>query len=103
MNTPEYVTVDELLQRVADEERSLPPDLARRWAAMRQTPTIATYGSRAHFVVGRLGDRVIFFADDEDEFAVGTLNMVGILAEYALAGDLRDAVAIMKQSERPGG
>ncbi len=102
MKTPEYVTVNELLQRVAEEERGLPPELARLWAAIRQTPTIATYRDRAHFVVGRLGERVIFFADDEDEFGIGTAKTDGVLTEYGLAGDLRDAIACIRQAEGSG-
>jgi hypothetical protein len=93
VDLPEYITPSDLSSLLAAQELELPPPLAQRWQTVRCTPFVASFGSRCHFVVARDDARVIFFADDEDEFGTATLAPDGTLTLYGLMGDLRDALA----------
>jgi hypothetical protein len=93
ISQPEYITAEELSDRLKQEVLSLEGDDLNWWTDHRITPFVARYGYLSHFIVGATGKNVIFFADDEDEFGVAKLGETcDVIRDYSLVGDLQNAV-----------
>lgn len=91
---PEYVDREELSQITTQQAAILPEQDAVWWRDHRVEPFAARFGDRWHYVVARDADSVLFFADDEDEFGLGSLTPDNSIEDYGLVGDLKDAVKV---------
>ncbi|MGH9928408.1 MAG: hypothetical protein ACREA9_04165 [Pyrinomonadaceae bacterium] len=89
---PEYVDREELSQILTQQTAILPTQEALWWQGHRVEPFVARFEGRWHYVVAREAEHVLLFADDEDEFGVGTMASGNVLEDYGLIGDLIDAV-----------
>src|SRR5258706_627432 len=58
-------------------------------ASIHRSPA---WGEEHVFLVARRGDEVLFYDDDEDEFAVGHLSSDGVVSLGGLAGELGHAI-----------
>ena len=97
MTSPQYISRAELIDLLRSEEASLGAEDAAWWAQHSVPPFPAQHEELWHYIVAAAGDRVIFFADDEDEFGIAKLNRTNSrITDCGLAGDLRDAVAITR-------
>jgi hypothetical protein len=92
LGMPEYVDREQLSEILSLEVAVLPEPESLWWTEHRLDPFPARFDQRWHYVVARDGDSVLFFADDEDEFARGTLKSDSEIENYSLVGDLIDAV-----------
>jgi hypothetical protein len=54
------------------------------------------YGVERVFVVMRADNRLVFFDDVEDEFAIGVPDSDGMLTEWGLCGSLMDAILLLE-------
>ena len=88
---PRHITREQLADLLARETSALAPALEAWWQRHRVDPFVGVANGVPHYVVAQDGDRVLFFADDEDEFATGQLRANAIYG-YGLIGDLRDAI-----------
>jgi hypothetical protein len=92
------ITEDELTTRLTKEIADLSENSRQRFSSTSIKPRLATVrGSDEHrdenvWVVAQAGDCVIFFDDDEDEFAVGRVDQENHLLDFGLMGDLTDAL-----------
>ncbi len=97
MTTPQYISREELLERLRNELDSLSDTDSAWWAVHSVPPFPARHADAWHFIVAVAGDRVIFFADDEDEFGIARHSQApDSITNYGLAGDLRDAISITR-------
>jgi hypothetical protein len=93
---PQHVTLEGLVEWLGPEIAALGEGELKWWSAHSVTPFPARYHGGAHFVVAIDGQRAIFFADDEDEFGIGTLVAEDrSISDYGLVGDLKDAVRVV--------
>jgi hypothetical protein len=97
MTMPQYISREELLERLLEELAAVVEPDSTWWATNSVPPFPAQYGDVCHFVVAVAGDQVIFFADDEDEFGIARLGEGNLITDYGLVGDLRDAVSIIRK------
>jgi hypothetical protein len=95
---PEHISREELAKRLQHEVKSLTGADLTWWAAHRVPPFAAQHADASHYIVAAAGVVVIFFADDEDEFGIGKLSSDQRITDYGLAGDLIDAVRIIRAS-----
>lgn len=93
---PEYINHEDLEARLHQEVAMLSGEDLEWWSVNRVSPFAALHGSASHFVVAVAGERILFFADDEDEFGVATLMTSHSMTNYGLVGDLRDAVRLIR-------
>ena len=89
---PEYVDCEELLELLQGQAQLLPPVELGWWQAHRVEPFAVQWEERWHFVVAREAKQVLLFADDEDEFGIGSLEQDHVLKDFGLYGDLIDAI-----------
>ena len=92
---PKYIDRKGLLERMSEESATLPARESAWWQAHRVDPFPARFAGLWHYVVARDANRVVFFADDEDEFGLGRLTPEDIIEDYGLVGDLKGAVSII--------
>ncbi len=88
---PEYITFEELADRISSEFRSFSNDDQLWWSEHRIDPYVIKDGIRSRFVVATDGDFLLYFDDSEDEFAVGRHGDDQIL-DGRLYGELKSAV-----------
>jgi hypothetical protein len=91
--SPQYVTPEELAERLDTEVAMLGEIELSWWSAHKVVPFSALHRGIAHFVVAAHDEHIIIFADDEDEFGTGTLTTESrAIEDYGLVGDLIDAI-----------
>lgn len=99
MTKPQYISREELLDRLRRQASAIGHEDSAWWTAYLVPPFPAQHLDVWHFIVAVAGDRVIFFADDEDEFGIARLDQSNNrIADYGLVGDLRDAISITRMN-----
>lgn len=91
---PKYIEREELLELISQQAEVFTAPEADWFQDNRVDLFTARFAELWHYVVARTGNDVIFFADDEDEFGIGTLTAKSTLENYGLVGDLIDAVRV---------
>lgn len=91
---PKYIEREELLETISQQAEVFTASEAGWFQDHRVDLFTARFSELCHYVVARSGNDVIFFADDEDEFGIGTLTAESTLENYGLVGDLIDAVRV---------
>ena len=83
---------------LAMQSAALSPESEQRFAQTAVTPFQAIvrrseqYGDERVWVVAKADDRIVFFDDVEDEFAIGRIDADGRVYDYWFSGDLTDAM-----------
>jgi hypothetical protein len=94
----EPISKEELEDRLAREIDDFEPSDHQLWSRYKVSLRGATvfrsetYGTENVFVVAAEGAAVIFFDDEEDEFAVGRVDEHGSIKNWGLCGELRYAL-----------
>ena len=102
----EPISRAELEDRLHLEKGKLSPVLLETFqnlaAPVSEKPCFRTeqYGIEQVFVVASSGQRLLFFDDVEDEFAIGVAANDGVLRDWGLYGDLMDALPALTRDER---
>jgi hypothetical protein len=102
---PEWrpITQSELEALISAEVREFDAERLEIWHRLRiplasvSIHRSAAWGEEHVFVVARRGDEVLFYDDDEDEFAVGRLSSNNVVSLGGLAGELRHAISIFNR------
>ena len=93
ISLPEYISRDQLLDRLQREVATLADSDLSWWRQHSVEPFPVRNGDLSHFVVAVSGHDVLFFADDEDEFGQAKLEAGSeTLTNCGLFGDLLDAI-----------
>ena len=97
---PQHITLENLMELLRQEVCNLTVDDQVWWEAFSVTPFTVQHGSTKHFAVAVSGANIIFFADDEDELGLAKLaGSSQSITDYGLAGDLKDAVGIIRANQ----
>jgi hypothetical protein len=92
------VTEAEFKQLLNNAVASLPAPQKSTYERYKVTPyrqecwRSELYGSEYVFICARCGDAIIFYDDDEDEFASGIPDPDGVLRSWGLFGELWSAL-----------
>lgn len=92
MRAPEYITREELMNRLQTQAADLKGEDLAWWSAHRVDPFVIQVGGSPHFVAARSGENLLVFFDDEDEFGHAIEQTSGQAHTPGLFGDLVDAV-----------
>lgn len=96
---PKFIIRQDFVYRLQEDVMNLTEQHRNWWNAHSIDPYAVDYDGKAHYVVAVLGRSAIFYADDEDEFGFGAFDRSrNRLLTYGLAGDLQDAVSIVRQN-----
>jgi hypothetical protein len=94
---PKYIDRGALAELLGQEVLRLTGADLEWWASHCVAPYSVIHDETAHFVVASDGNKILFFADDEDEFGVAQLaKSERIMTGYGLIGDLIDAVRVIR-------
>jgi hypothetical protein len=83
---------------LATQTQALSADSKRRFEQTAVAPYLAIirrseqYGDEHVWVVAQSDDRVVFFDDVEDEFAIGRIGADRRIGDHGFSGDLTDAM-----------
>lgn len=102
MSEPSFITLEELEDRLRQEEQIMTGDDLAWWSEHRVDPFHVIVGDRTHYAVAASVSCTLIFFDDEDEFGSANLRTGAELADIALYGDLVDAVRILRDQTRTG-
>jgi hypothetical protein len=95
-----YIDQSTLATVLSEEAAALDATASAWWSEFAVKPFTAAHGDSAHYVVAQQDRHIIFFADDEDEFATGILTEDGEIISYGLVGDLIDAIRNCQERNR---
>jgi len=96
------ITETEFLVRLEEEKRQLSPVECQRFAEWKvpvgtrgRVAQFSSDGVESVFIVARHAQKVAFFDDIEDEFAIGTIGEEGIISNPGLCGELSTALRLL--------
>ena len=89
---PQYVTHEELEERLREHVAVLKGKDLAWWSDHRVEPFEVTGRGRTHFAVAVSGPHALIFFEDEDEFGSAQLSVGASFVEGKLYGDLVYAV-----------
>jgi hypothetical protein len=89
---PQYITREELEERLREEMAVLKGGDQAWWSEHRVEPFEVKGGGQTHFAVAVSVHHFLIFFDDEDEFGSGQITGGATFGDGQLYGDLVDAV-----------